>query len=154
MGTRNLDKELLKSQRNFSTTLKLCDEAVKGKKVTRYQGLLSSLKTTFTKLDEDFAIYKDDIIQKVCKTETAFNAVNQEDEEEVPAYPNNDKWSEEQFNKYVQARDLLETALEISAKESNLGQNKSEDTEMAVDDVKAEFFTIVTAQLNLNSSWE
>ena len=145
IGTRNLDKELLKSHRNFTTTLKLCNEAVKGNKVSRYQGLISSLQTTFTKLDEDFAIYKDDIVKKVCKTETAFNAVNQEEGEEVIAFPNNDKWAEEQFNKYVEARDLLETALDTCAKELNLGQSQSVDAELAVDDVMSEFTSIEPA---------
>ena len=43
------------------------------------------------------------------------------------------------------ARDLLETALEDSAKESNLGQNQSVDTETALDVVRTEFTSIETA---------
>ena len=81
----------------------------------------------------------------MCKTETAFNAVNQEKGVEVISFPNNNYWSEEQFNKYVGARDLLETALEDSAKESNLGQNQSVDTETALDVVRTEFTSIETA---------
>ena len=78
MGTRNLDKEMLKSQRNFSTTVKLCKDAHAGNKKARFLGLLSSLQTTFFKFEEDFALYKDDIIKKVAKTETAFNEITVE----------------------------------------------------------------------------
>ena len=92
MSTRNLDKELLKSSRTFSTTVKLCEDAVNQAKISRYKGLLSSLETVYTKLDEDFALYKDDLIKKVCKTEAAFNS-------DVDEYSNNDQWSEKQFEK-------------------------------------------------------
>ena len=73
MGTRNLDKEMLKSLRNFTTTVKLCKDAHSGNKLARFKDLLNSLQTSFTKLDDDFALYKDDIIKKVVKIETAFN---------------------------------------------------------------------------------
>ena len=154
MGTRNLDKEMLKSARNFSTTVKLCHEAHSGNKTLRYKGLLSSLETTYTKLDEDFALFKDDMIKKVCKTETAFNAVSDQEGVEVDDYPNNDKWSDEHFQKYVQVRDLLESALEAEAKASGTGQEDTIDVELIVDEMRVEFTSIETAVGKLSDEIE
>ena len=114
IGTRNFDEEMLKSLRNFTTTVKLCKDAHSGNKLARFKGLLSSLQTSFTKFDEDFALYKDDIIKKVAKTETAFNAVTSEEGIETPAYENNDKWADEQ--EFVETRDLLEEVLDAANK--------------------------------------
>ena len=141
MGTRNLDKEMLKSHRNFSTTVKLCKDAHSGNKVARFKGLLSTLQTTFTKFDEDFALYKDDIIKKVTKSETAFNEVVIEEGVEIPAFENSDSWADTQFLKFVETRDLLENVLD-AATQPAAAEVKAVDSELAVDVVRAEFLSL------------
>ena len=153
MGSRNLDKEMLKSLRNFTTTIKLCKDAHTGNKIARFTGLLNSLQTTFTKFDEDFALYKDDIIKKVSRTESAFNEVISEDGVDVPAFEYNDLWAEEQFSKYVEARDLLETVLDADTQPASK-EVKGMDTELAVDSLRAEFQSIETSVTKLTTEIE
>ena len=141
MGSRNLDKEMLKSHRNLSTTVKLCKDAHTGNKLARFKGLLDTLQTTFIKFDEDYALYKDDIIKKVAKTEIAFNEVAMEEGIETPSFEYNDKWAEEQFSKYVDTRDLLEDVLD-AAQQSPVNEVKTVDTELTVDSAKAEFLAL------------
>ena len=133
---------MLKSLRNFTTT-------VKWSKLARFKGLLSSLHTTFTKFDENFALYKDDIIKKVAKTETAFNEVTSEEGIETPDYEYNDKWAEEQFTKFVETRDLLEDVLDAANKPAT--EEKSVDAELAVDSVRAEFKSLESSVAKLES---
>ena len=65
--SRYPDKEMLKSWRNFDTSVKLCKQAHTAEKVARFKNLLDTLQTTFYKYDEDFGAYKDDTIKKTLK---------------------------------------------------------------------------------------
>ena len=112
MGDRHPDKTMQKSWKDFETSLKLCKQAHGAGKVARYRNLVDTLQSTFYKFDGDFWVYKEDTIKKTCRTEEAFNAVNLEDGEEVAAFFYNDTWADQQLAKFVEARDVLEDALD------------------------------------------
>ena len=104
-----------KSYKSFDTTVKLCKHAHTAGKTARFKALLETLQTTYYKLKEDFDLYKSDTIQKTCKTEAAFNAVIESEGEQVPAFPQNDAWLDEQLNTYVDTRDLLQDILDTAS---------------------------------------
>ena len=69
--------------------------------------LLNTLQTYFYKFDEDRRLLKEYAIKKVCKTEGAFNAETVEEGVRTLAYEQIDKWYEEQFEKFIETRDLM-----------------------------------------------
>ena len=155
MGSRHPDKEMIKSWRNFDTSVKLCMQAHTAGKVARFPTLIETLQTTFYKFDEDFGSYKDETIKKTCKTEVAFNATITEDDNEVPAFPNNDAWNEDQMSRYVEARDLLQDTLD----EANTGSievkvTTKEDVNLVVEEFKADCERVETSISKLKDEIE
>ena len=66
--SRNPEKEVSKSWGSFDTTVRLCDHALKKKNTNRYKNLLETLDSAYYKFDEEWRLYKDDMLKKVCKS--------------------------------------------------------------------------------------
>ena len=158
MGDRHPDKTMQKSWRNFECSLKLCKQANDTGKVARFRNLLDTLQTTYYKFDEDFWLYKEDTIKRICKTEIAFNAMSQEEGEQVPAFPYNDSWADQQMVRFVDVRDLLEDALDIVQANKQTGvsvpEPKVTNVNLLVGDLKAEFSKTEASIIKLKTEIE
>ena len=153
--SRYPDKEMLKSWGSYDTTIKLCKHAHTKGNVRRYQGLLNTLQTTFYKFDEDWRLFKDDAIKKMFKTEDAFNAETVEEGVTTVACEHNDKWFEEQFERFTDTRDMLEDVLDqTNTAAVTHTEEKAKDVELAVDDIRAEFKSLQTSVARLKSEIE
>ena len=158
MGDRHPDKTMQKSWRNFECSLKLCKQANDTGKVARFRNLLDTLQTTYYKFDEDFWLYKEDTIKRICKTEIAFNAMSQEEGEQVPAFPYNDSWADQQMVRFVDVRDLLEDALDMVQANKQTGvsvpEPKVTNVNLLVGDLKAEFSKTEASIIKLKTEIE
>ena len=127
---------MMNSYSEFSTSLKLCKEAKKGNKVTKFIKLLDTMKTSFYKFCSDFEAYKRDVIKSTCKTEVAFNNITKVEEIEAPDFPYNDAWSDDQFSKYVETRDLLEDSLEQGQTPAVTSPEVTVDVDLVVEEIR------------------
>ena len=107
MGSRHPDKDMQKSWGSFDTTVKLCKQAHSKQNLKRYETLLKTLESTFYKFDEDWRVYKEDVIKKTCKTEEAFNGDTESEGVTVPSFQHNDKWAEDRMECFIETRELL-----------------------------------------------
>ena len=119
--------------------MKLCKEAKRGNKVTKFNKLLDTMKTSFYKFCSDFETYKRDVIKTTCKSEAAFNNITKEEEVETPDFPYNDAWSDEQLSKYVETRDLLEDSLEQSQAPAVATTEVTVDVDLVVEEIRGGF---------------
>ena len=69
MGSRNPELDMTKSHRNFTSVVKLCEDAFTGNKVNKYAKMLTDLETNFFKFDESYTVYKAQTIKNTAKTE-------------------------------------------------------------------------------------
>eukprot|EP00092_Neocalanus_flemingeri_P069439 GFUD01085096.1.p1 GENE.GFUD01085096.1~~GFUD01085096.1.p1 ORF type:complete len:409 (+),score=105.81 GFUD01085096.1:686-1912(+) len=113
MGTRNPEKEMLKTFGSFDTCMMLVDSTLNSTKTKpkKLYELKDKLETLFYSFDEAYRVYRADVIFKEAKTEEAFNA-NDEANEEVPAFPKNDTWSKLQFTRYFDKTESIEEKIE------------------------------------------
>ena len=136
--SRHPEQDMTRSWGGFDTTIKLCKNAHSKGNVARYRGLLETLESSFYKFDELWRIYKEDIIKKQCKTEEAFNATELGDDGiSTAVFKYNDTWSEQQFERYVETRDLLQDVVDQAVTTTAAGENTSTyDPDFAVENVK------------------
>ena len=152
--SRHPDKDMQKSHKGFDTSVKLCKHAHTAGKTARFKALLETLQTNYYKFEEDFDLYKSDTIQKTCKTETAFNAIVESEGEQVPAFPQNDAWLDEQLNIYVDIRDLLQDILDVASEPVEAKAVLKEDVNLVVEDFKAECERVHNSIIKLKSEIE
>ena len=90
MGSRNPEKDMLKNHVAFDTYLKLAEAAIKSSKSSskKLLDLRTKLEESFLLFNQSFHFYKFDVIIKECKTEEAFNEV----EDAVPTGHYNYAW--------------------------------------------------------------
>ena len=62
--SRYPDKELTKSFGSFETSVKLCQYALSNKSSKRYSALLPTLEASFTRCDEEWRLYKEEMMKK------------------------------------------------------------------------------------------
>ena len=139
--SRHPERDMLKSWGGFDTTLKLCKNAHDKSSVKRYRGLLDTLKQTYYDFDSDWRLYKEETVKKSCKTEEAFNAVEETEGNSLPAFKHNDGWSESQLLRYVEMRDLLEDSLDEQTHAQEVlskAADKSYDADFAIDEVRSD----------------
>ena len=84
---------MLKSWGSFDTTIKLCLQAYKKENIIRYVRLLETLESTYYKFDEDWRIFKEDLIKKF-GSEDAFNATTAADDGVAKPNITYDSWSD------------------------------------------------------------
>ena len=70
--SRYPDKELTKSFGSFETSVKLCQHSLSNKSSKRYSALLSTLEASFNRCDEEWRLYKEEMIKKGDLTEDLF----------------------------------------------------------------------------------
>ena len=117
--SRHPEKEVGKSWGSFDTTVRFCKHAHSKNSVNRYKTLLETLDSSYYKFDEEWRLYKEEMLKKTCKTMDEFNSEEQVDGKATPVYKYNGKFSDEQFEIYVGVRDLLQDALEANNRESS-----------------------------------
>ena len=140
MSARHPDKVMLDSWGAFDTAIKLSTQALAGKKPARFKNLSQLVHENFFKFDKDWRSYKADTIQKVAKTEEAFNE-EKEDEtsgESVASFPHNDSWADLQMTRYSDILERLEEGLG-AAQESKEEKKVYGDVDILVVILKAEF---------------
>ena len=137
---KKLEQEMLKSWGNFDTTLKLLLSAQKKKQTRRYKALIDSIDTAFFKFDEDFRVYKTEVINKECNTLEAFNATITDEGATIPAYPHNDDWMDKELTRYIDTKDLLQDELDNSG---------TVDIEFAIEEIKVEIDSVKSAVTKL-----
>ena len=140
MGSRHPDKDMQKSWWSFDTTVKLCKQAHSKQNLKRYETLLKTLESTFYKFDEDWRVYKEDVIKKTCKTEEAFNGDTEFEGVPVPSFQYNDKWADEQMESFIETRELLQEVLDQQSAGGGVGDTAlaAVDAEFAVSDIKTD----------------
>ena len=140
------EKEVSKYWGAFDTSIKLCKHAHSKGTIQRFKSLLSTLETSYFRFDEEWRIYKRDVIKNKCSTEEAFNAVNDVEGISTPAYEYNVLWSETQFERYVTTRDLLQDMLDVQNSGGETAADKTEncsyDVEFAVNEISSDMQSI------------
>ena len=139
--SRHSEKEVGKSWGSFDTTVRLCKHAHSKNSVNRYKTLLETLDSSYYKFDEEWRLYKEEMLKKTCKTMDEFNSEEQVDGKATPVHKYNGKFSDEQFGIYVGVRDLLQDALEANSRESLASTDSTEvkvDIEFAIDEIKGD----------------
>ena len=145
---------MTKSWGSFDTTVKLCINAHNKSNTARYNGLLTTLESSFYKYDELWRIYKEETIKKFCKTEEEFNSLGQGENGNSPAYKYNDSWADRQFNRYVDIRDMLQEVLDQSADAENTVEKTESTTlnaDFLVNEIKSDMITINGSITNLKA---
>ena len=141
---------MLKLWGSFDTTVKLVINAKQKGQTRRYKALIDTIDTAFFKFDEEFRLYKAELIKKECNTEAAFNAVVTDQGVNIPAYPYNDNWFEVELKRYMETKDLLLD--ELDSLEDTADQNSiTVDIEFTVQEIKMEFEQIEAAVTKLDT---
>ena len=145
MSTRHPDKVMLDSWGAFETAIKLSTQALSGGKIARYKNLSQLVHENFFKFDKDWRNYKVDTIQKVCKTEEAFNEqkVDEESGNNVPEFYHNDSWARVQMSTYSDIMDQLQEGFAAQQQESE-EENSHANVDLLVMVVKSEFSALET----------
>ena len=112
--SRNPKKDMYKSHGAFETQLKLVEHALTSPKTKakKLEDMKDKLEAAYLKFDEDYRMYKADVIDRECKTLDAFNSVSN-DEPPVPAFPQNDQWSKQMMLLYIEATETVEEKIEV-----------------------------------------
>ena len=152
-SSRIQTKAMLDSWRAFDTAIKLSTQALAANKVKKYKNLSQLVHENFFKYDKDYWNYKADTIEKSAKSEETFNGVSIDEQtgEEVPNYPYNDSWSDNQMTRYSDMMEKLEDAIEEN--QTNLDtieQKPQENIDLLVSVAKSEFSAIETSVKKLD----
>ena len=142
--SRYPDKELTKSFGSFETSVKLCQHALTNNSSKRYSALLSTLESSFNRCDEEWRLYKEEMMKKGDLTEDLFNKVEEVDGLQKPCYKYNDAWSNKVFEQYVTTRDLLldELYKQPTREEKNQAADSSYDVEFSVQEINSDMQSI------------
>ena len=136
MGARNPEKELLKNFGSFDTCVNLVESALKSTKTKtkKLYELKTKLESLFYSLDEAFRLYKADAINKDAKTDEAFNGTVSETDNS-PAFPHNDSWYKEQFEKYIEKTEDVEEKIEALEEASGKVVHEDKPAEIVQENV-------------------
>ena len=155
--SRNPEKEVSKSWGSFDTTVRLCDHALKKKNINRYKNLLETLDSAYYKFDEEWRLYKDDMLKRVCKSQDEFNSVETVDGQSTSAYRFNDTFLNEQFERYMQIRDSLYDSLDqltLPAGDTATPGEPSIDVELAIEEIKGDMNSLDASIVKLREEIE
>ena len=129
---------MMKNLVAFQTHLKLVDNALKSAKtgLKKLQEMKDKLEALYFSLVESHHFYKADEISKECKTEEAFNGM---EEDGTESYLHNDTWADAQMAKYVEGTESIEDKMkELEIAEVKPPENSTQDLEEKVDHVVTE----------------
>ena len=104
---------MYKSHGAFETQLKLAEHALTSAKTKakKLEDMKDKLEAAYLKFDEDFRMYKADVIEKECNTVEAFNSVSSDEPPEA-VFPQNDEWSHRMMLLYIDATEQVEEKIE------------------------------------------
>ena len=111
--SRNPRKDMYKSHGAFETQLRLAEHALTSAKTKakKLGEMKDKLEAAYLKYDEDYRMYRADVIEKECKTMEAFNS-NSSDDPSEPVFPQNDEWSHRMMLLYIDATEKVEEKIE------------------------------------------
>ena len=148
---KKLEQEMLKLWGSFDTTVKLVVNAKQKAQTRRYKALIDTIDTAFFKFDEEFRLYKAEVIKKESNTDAAFNAIVTDQGVTKPVYYYNDNWYEVELKRYMDTKDLLQDELDLLEDAAVSDQNSiAVDIEFAVQEIKMEFEQIEAAVTKLD----
>ena len=105
---------MLDSWGAFDTAIKLSEQALAQNKVKKFSNLSQLVHENFFKYDKDYRNYKSDTIEKSAGSENMFNGTTVDDHtgENVPNFPYNDAWANNQMSRYSDTMEKLEDGIE------------------------------------------
>ena len=127
MGSRNAQKEMLKSFGNFETCLKTAEHVLTSSKtkIKKLLKLCDELKEHFYTFDAAFRVYKSDTIAKDCTDDTI--EFNGRKEDGTYCFTYNDDWIKEQMTRYLTTTELMEEKIE-ELEQSQAGETEAKLT--------------------------
>ena len=129
MGSRNPQKEMLKTIGAFKTCTEVIDHALNSAKTKakKLDGLKVELKTFYYRFDETFMLYKADVFGKDCANITEFN---EKKDDGTDKFPYNEGWAKSHMTIFLETTETIEEKKEeLEGKET-----KVEETKPAVQD--------------------
>ena len=120
MGSRNPQKEMLKTIGAFETCTEVIDHALKlaKTKAKKLEGLKVELKIFFYRFDEAFRLYRADVFGKDCANITEFN---EKKDDGTDNFPYNEGWAKSQLTIFLETTETIE---ELEGKETKVEETK------------------------------
>ena len=125
MGTRNPERDMMKSLTSFDTYVKMIETALtSGKtKVKKLHEMNNKVETHYFNFVQTYHHYKADIISKEKITEDQFNEKNTDTGQSK--YENNDTWAENIFVRFTKITESVEEKIdELESKEVKATEEK------------------------------